>query len=132
MALTLLLAFAGMKQVELAQAARLDRSEVSRYVNGKRRVPEEARAAILHALELDPPAWGLMEVAASQLEELRGRFHRRSQDYPPHDQRDLVLEPVAAFGSLDPETADRLADWIGESAKELVRGVFQRLRDRRP
>jgi len=135
MALKLLLTFAGWTPEELAQALGVGAPSISKFANGDTRIPEPRRLEFLRILGFDPPAWGHAEVAARRFEDERLRFQRRSSGDLPYAQdeevKERLLEPFAALGSLDAETADDLAMWVGGCVEDMVQGIAQRLRDRK-
>ncbi len=135
MALKLLLTSVGWTQEDLAKTLGLTSSAISKFANGEKRIPEARRLQFLRLLGLEPPAWGHAEVAARRFEDERRRFERRASGELPYAQdeeiKERLLEPFAALGSLDAETADDLAGWVGGCVEDMVQGIAQRLRDRR-
>ncbi len=137
LALKILLALTGLSQAKLHEASGIDRGQISDYCNGKDPIPDKNRAKILRVLRVSPSMWGVAEETALRFLAARKRFAEVGTADTPYEEDEAapgseVRDTLSVFAALDARTADDISSWVGVSVAETLRGVFQRLRDRRP
>lgn len=134
-ALSLLLAFRDVSQKALAEELGIERSNVSRWVNGEVAIPERRRSEILGVLHLTSLAWAYAEVLAVHLGTESERFAEaaaKAEEIGEGDLPESELTDRSAYPAESPvaEQDDALAAWVGASTEAFTRGLTRLLRER--